>query len=345
MDKYLIDNHKLKYHPKEITKWLDEELDYPIFIELSPHNICNHRCKFCSYSYTEFKGKSLKYHIITNLIDDMVEMGSKALYFAGEGEPLLHKDIADMMMYGKSKGLDISVATNGILLNEELARRIIPILTWMKFSVDGTNSKVYADLHQTKESDWDVLMRNIYNAVEIKKETNSKCTIGCQIVLFEESIEELEDLIKYLKYLEVDYVVIKPYSDHPYKKDKIDIYDYEKLFNKVKDLEKYSDSNFNVIIRENTLDRLLHDRKYNTCYAADFWCYIDSYGEVYQCSNFLGNKNYSYGNINKRRFKNIWKNKKPKEIDLNICRKVCRMDKCNEYLWGIKHPPDHVNFI
>ena len=33
------------------------------------------------------------------------------------------------------------------------------------------------------------------------------------------------------------------------------------------------------------------------------------------------------------------------DIDIHECRKICRMDKTNDYLESLKNPPPHVNFI
>ena len=31
--------------------------------------------------------------------------------------------------------------------------------------------------------------------------------------------------------------------------------------------------------------------------------------------------------------------------DLGACRDVCRLDECNRYLWRLRHPRPHDNFI
>jgi hypothetical protein len=34
-----------------------------------------------------------------------------------------------------------------------------------------------------------------------------------------------------------------------------------------------------------------------------------------------------------------------KKLDVSRCRVNCRMDEINRYLWDLKSPPEHVNFI
>jgi radical SAM protein with 4Fe4S-binding SPASM domain len=96
------------------------------------------------------------------------------------------------------------------------------------------------------------------------------------------------------------------------------------------------------------------DLPYEKCYATPFfWGYIMADGSVYSCSAFLGNENFNLGNINTQTFKEIWQGDKRKqninyvknELDISSCRKNCRMDEVNRYLWALKHPNAHVNFI
>ena len=94
-------------------------------------------------------------------------------------------------------------------------------------------------------------------------------------------------------------------------------------------------------------------RNYRHCLALPFWSYIDAGGTVWGCSIYLNDENFSYGNIYKNSFREIWEGDKRKnsvrwaeeELDTSRCRVNCRMDEVNRYLWELKHLPEHVNFI
>ena len=86
-------------------------------------------------------------------------------------------------------------------------------------------------------------------------------------------------------------------------------------------------------------------RSYYKCYAQDFIGYIDTLGGVHSCINFINNSDYCYGNIYDDTFENIWKSKQEIRPNLNQCRDICRADLINRYLWDLKNPSEHINFI
>ncbi len=82
--------------------------------------------------------------------------------------------------------------------------------------------------------------------------------------------------------------------------------------------------------------------------------YADSAGNVWGCSMYLNDERFLYGNINDNTFQEIWVGKQRQvsmtwvenSLDANSCRINCRMEKkINRYLWDLKNPPRHVNFI
>lgn len=70
-----------------------------------------------------------------------------AVFFGGFGEPLAHPRIADMVAAVKALGCFVELITNGILLTERTARRLIDAgLDRLWVSLDGARPESYADV-------------------------------------------------------------------------------------------------------------------------------------------------------------------------------------------------------
>src|SRR3990167_6458018 len=99
LDKYNIDGHKMDMHPERVAQWLggNKREVYPIYVEISPVGHCNHRCTFCAVDYIGYKSRSLDVIKLKQALLEMGIKGVKSIMFAGEGEPLLHKNIGEII--------------------------------------------------------------------------------------------------------------------------------------------------------------------------------------------------------------------------------------------------------
>src|SRR3989338_1325310 len=80
---------------------------------------------------------------IISLINELSISGTKRLSFYG-GEPLLREDIGEIIYYSKSKGLFLTINTNGFLVEDNISKiRNIDILT---LSFDGPS-----DIHDSQK--------------------------------------------------------------------------------------------------------------------------------------------------------------------------------------------------
>ena len=160
MSEYRIDSHKLMYHPHRVSDWLKNKSIYPIYIEMCPYGGCNHRCIFCAYNYTKYKPIFLDTSILKSRIENMAKIGVKAIMYAGEGEPLLHKDITDIINHTKLNGINVAVTTNGVMFTKEFSEKCLKSISWIKISVDAGTPETYKKLHCAPHKDFHTVLDN-----------------------------------------------------------------------------------------------------------------------------------------------------------------------------------------
>lgn len=355
MDKYRIDSHKLLYHPQRVSDWVKGKNIYPLYMEASPSGACNHRCVYCGLDFMKYQPRYLDTSIFLKRLTEFGRLGLKSIMYAGEGEPLLHKDIVSIVQKTRACGIDAALTTNGVLLKKEVASDLLRSCTWIKVSINAGAKETYTKIHRCPEKDFDMVIQNMSYAAALRKDKGFSCTLGMQMVLLPDNAREVLLLAKKARKIGMDYLVIKPYSQHPQSITKcyqaIKYQPYEKL---KKDLQGLNSSSFSTIFRLNTMQKWDEARPpYERCLGLPFWSYIDAGGDVWGCSVFLGNPKFYYGNLYQKTFQQIWEGSRRKRSLLwakkNLhpcrCRVNCRMDEVNRYLWEVKNPSAHVNFI
>ena len=347
-----LDSHKLYYHSNRVCEFLESGDCYPIYMEVSPIGSCNHRCVFCAYDYIGYPNRKLDKNVFFKFVDEVSECGLKSMLFAGEGEPLIHPNIGEMIVYTKEKGIDVGVFTNGELLDKKLNEKILNSLTFIRFSINGGDEHTYKNIH--KKNTFSKVIDNLKYCAFLKKQNNLDVTIGIQFVLLPENINSLKNLINLVKNIGgIDYLSVKPFvlqneAQH-YRQKEFDI-DLEEFF---KDIETYSNDTFKVIARVNAFENY-GKRDYKHCYGCNFITTLNSAGDIASCLPYWDREEFVYGNIYNNSFKEIWNGEKRKKIkyflennlDVKSCPPNCRPNAINSFLYELKHPKvKHINFI
>lgn len=355
MDKYRIDSHKLMYHVPRVNDWLNGKVIYPVYMEVSPSGSCNHRCTFCALDFMGYRKKYLDFELFKERLPEMGSLGLKSIMYGGEGEPLMHEHIAEIISLTKKSGIDAALTTNAVLLDESLSERILGDMEWIKVSIGAATRDTYAYIHRTKAEDFDKVINNLSSAAKIKQDNKHKCALGMQVILLPENKNEIVSLAEIAENIGMDYLVVKPYSQHPLSKtDRYKDIKYNEYMDLSDKLSEMNTKDFRVIFRMHAMKRWDEGKKsYDRCLALPFWSYIDSGGNVWGCSVYLGDERFLYGNIYENTFQAIWEGERRRQslewvakgLDAAQCRVNCRMDEINRYLWELKNPPLHINFI
>lgn len=373
-EKIILDSHKIEWHPDRVNAWLRGERVAPITIDCSLTRRCNYNCVYCYGQLQANDEQKMTWEVIKRFLDDCAEIGVKAISFVSDGESTCSPWLYDAIVYGKSKGLDMALGTNGALLKKERLREILPCLTYLRFNISAGEPKRYSEIMGCREEDFYQVCENIKECVRLKKENNWDVTIGTQMVLMPEFKDQIIPLTKLGKELGVDYLVIKHCSDDESGKLGVpyDKYFEQDLIEKIKEAEAMSTEDYQVSAKWSKI--LSHGkRKYSRCHGPPFMLQLSGSGLVAPCGSFFNEKykRFHIGNIAEKSFKEIWQSDRYWEV-MNLitsdefdaktdCASLCLQHKVNDFLWDLKKradagedvelrvpegkPPMHVNFI
>ncbi|MCF7907348.1 MAG: radical SAM protein [Candidatus Omnitrophica bacterium] len=104
----------------------------PLAVRLQVTNRCTLQCKYCNLWNT--KTEEFTKEEIFSLIDQLAVLGAKRISFSG-GEPLLRKDIGEIISYCREKSIYPEMNSNGTLVPERVDE--ISNLDFLKLSLDG----------------------------------------------------------------------------------------------------------------------------------------------------------------------------------------------------------------
>ena len=290
---------------------------------------CNLRCKMC-YVFKEGVPEGIK-ELSTDEVKSIVDQMSgfyKTITYTG-GEPLVRKDIIEIIQYTKSK-CRCSLLTNGVLLTDDICRQLVKSgIDNVIISIDGVEA-----LHNKIRNNQQAFQKSIEGVKllqKYKKELEaSKPHIHFNTVIMPENIDDLYKVAKLAGELNIDSAVfqtldvsvnrsglsikeceVSKYTDFVYKD--VPAISSEKIsasFPKIREVAKFA--NLKVTFVPDTYseqdfidyysDNLVKDKLY--CKVP--WCmiYISANGDMYPCFN------YKIGNIRENRISQLWNNRR-----------------------------------
>jgi MoaA/NifB/PqqE/SkfB family radical SAM enzyme len=115
--------------------------DLPTFVQIEITNICNLDCPMCVRNFIELERRHMPIDGYRQVIDRL--QGVKTVTLTGYGEPLMHPQIIEAIQYGKQRGLEMQVTSNGLLLGKTVtAQQLIDSgLDAISFSIESVTEE------------------------------------------------------------------------------------------------------------------------------------------------------------------------------------------------------------
>lgn len=170
--------------PRKIANWLRVEWGYrrralvtsgrPYALVLDTNNICNLRCPLCPTGISATDRTKGRMHTATfrHIVD---HMGPDVFMLAlhNWGEPLLNRDLFDMIAYAQGANVGTVISTNGTIMRDGDPERLVTSgLEHLIFSVDGVSQPVYATYRVG--GDIDQVFANMRAVVEAKRRLRAR---------------------------------------------------------------------------------------------------------------------------------------------------------------------------
>ena len=180
-------------------QWVDvpaskQALDHPIHLDIETTTACNLRCPMCPRTLMVQQGTfGDEYGMMSGadyrrVIKQAAEIGVKSIKLNYLGEPLLHKEVVDQVLFAKELGIvDVMMNTNGSALtprNSELLLRAG--LDGLFVSLDAVNPKLFEQ--QRVGTSLGRVLDNLWEFRKLRDAIHPGCQIRASMVMYQDPI-------------------------------------------------------------------------------------------------------------------------------------------------------------
>jgi len=302
----------------------------PVSVVLELTRYCNLNCSYCYVNTFDFDSNKkenqsdLSTENWIRAIDNLKAAGVLSLVFSG-GEPLLREDFFTIADYANKLDFATSLATNGTLIDNEMAKNIKESgINYVEISVFSAIEKTN-DAHRKKDS-----FKKSINAVRFCKEQG--LNVGLSLTLTSLVKDEIQNFLELAKNAGADVCIFLNYVPSGNGNDFLDIDNgnKEKVLTEILNKRKEYDQYFRkiVVLQAPEISQLHYEKQNNKelmqigftkfdkpgwgryieyvggCSAGRFLLAISNEGTIMPCP-FL---RMNLGNILDGNLKSIWKN-------------------------------------
>ncbi|MCL2323135.1 MAG: radical SAM protein [Oscillospiraceae bacterium] len=298
-------------------------------------NTCNMKCDYCYVfdNKSEYKPLIMSKETAFKAIDIATSNSSRAGIIFFGGEPLLHRElIEDVIKYSKEKqgSYFFKITTNGLLLDESFIDLSVKENIFIAISIDGTKNS--HNKHRKDSLGLGTYDRVIENAKRLLKKKPYSPVL---MTINPDTVDGYCDGVKSLFEIGFSYIICSlnyaaDWTDEDMKKL---AKQYELLadfyYEHTKLEDKFYLSPFEVKISSHVNNKTYrHER----CELGKRQISIGPDGKLYPCVQFVGDDNYSIGNVHEgidenKRFQLFNQNEKEKPE----CDRCAIRERCNHY--------------
>ncbi len=141
----------------------------PFVVELDPTSRCNLACPDC-ISGELLNKDEISSERLLSLVDELIDIGVKAVILIGGGEPMMHPAIGEVIRRLGEADVRIGITTNGLFLKKHL-EVTAEYATWVRVSMDAGSSETFNRVRpsRTGKSMFESAIKNMEEFARHKK--------------------------------------------------------------------------------------------------------------------------------------------------------------------------------
>ena len=306
----LYSNLKFLGHTSHLDALKERSVVAPVHMRIKPMNHCNHNCWYCAYRVDNLQlGEDIDLKDVLpedkmfEIVDDVVDMGVKAVTFSGGGEPLLYKPLPEVVKRLAENGIKVASLTNGSNLKGKMAEAFAEHGTWIRISVDAWDNASYSKAREIPDGSFTKLLYNMqkFSAMD------SPCVMGVSFIIGKDNHDHIFDACAQFKKAGANHVKLSAAvvaneveANNAYHRDFA-----EAINTEIERVQTLDDENFAVINHYHEMeDRFA--KSYTFCPFLQFLTVIGADCNVYTCQDKAFNQAGLLGSIKDRSFKDFW---------------------------------------
>lgn len=208
----LLNSNKILFHYGRMLEEIARgRTDFnPVAVEIHPTAVCNHRCVHCSYKERNESRASLPREVMDRLVESVVRMRIRAVYFSGGGEPTLYPGLAGYIEKLTENGVECSVLTNGSCFAEAGLIPVANRLNYIAVSVPGVDQETFKAVTGTGNLEKVLALPNQIKAVH----GENSPIVGARIVLTNKNYRQVDAFLRTMRERNYDYALFKVVRDY-----------------------------------------------------------------------------------------------------------------------------------
>lgn len=308
---------KLLLYPERLAAFKRGEDFAPVLVEISPSNLCNAKCPTCWYVVADEKQKHTKdymnFALLLGALDDFESMGVEAVTWTGGGDPSIYPQINEAIDAAHAHGLRQAIFTNG-----------------------------YVPIQRPDLMDW--IRLTITDRLTIPKcasDYASKTRTGVNVNLAPWNVDHLKRLVQEARDAGCHYFQVRPALA-----DRIEDQTIIEMPTWLKDYER---PGFDVVVTQYKFSDYMRPHGYKKCHGHQVTPFLWHNGDVGVCAYHFGKPEFTFGNLARESFKEIWEGERRRSMLANgigvvkACQTCCKPHEANKVLAAIRGEFNLVN--